>query len=260
MLIAALMARLHQVCCIAPCPDHEHLLATGSYDETVRLWDTRQLRAPLAEEGGDGGGVWRLRWHPERRGVLLAARMHAGFAVLRAVVAEEEEEEEDEVVDEVEKEKEVVTKNLVVTLEQIAKYTAHGLGAGGLGYGADWRRSPNKAMTFDGTPNQAMTSEGSEQLLRHACESAALKLRDCLGAEPLSHGREAVLEKIRACIPTALLAYLGTSLSHSKVIAYLGTSLSHSKVIAYLGTSLSRSKCSASRQRSMASDCTLMIL
>jgi hypothetical protein len=237
MLIAALMARLHQVCCIAPCPDHEHLLATGSYDETIRLWDTRQLRAPLAEEGGDGGGVWRLRWHPERRGVLLAARMHAGFAVLRAVVAEEEEEEKDEEVDEVEKEKEVVTKNLVVTLEQIARYTAHGLGAGGLGYGADWRRTPNKART----------SEGSDQLLRHACESAALKLRDCLGAEPLSHGREALLDKIRACIPTALLAYLGTSLSHSKVIAYLGTSLS-------------RSKCSASRQRSMVSDCTLMTL
>jgi len=247
MLIAALMARLHQVCCIAPCPDHEHLLATGSYDETVRLWDTRQLRAPLAEEGGDGGGVWRLRWHPERPKVLLAARMHAGFAVLRAVVAEEEEEEKDEVVGEVEKEKEVVTKNLVVTLEQIAKYTAHGLGAGGLGYGADWRRSPNKARTSDGTPNQARTSEGSEQLLRHACESAALKLRDCLGAEPLSHGREALLDKIRACIPTALLAYLGTSLSHSKVIACLGTPLS-------------RSKCSASRQRSMVSDCTLMTL
>ena len=223
------MARLHQVCCIAPCPDHEHLLATGSYDETIRLWDTRVLRAPLAEEGGDGGGVWRLRWHPERPRVLLAARMHAGFAVLRAVGAEEEEEEEEEEGGEVEKEKEVVTKNLVVTLEQIARYTAHGLGAGGLGYGADWRRTPNKAMT----------SEGSEQLLRHACESAALKLRDNLGAEPLSHGREAVLQKIRACIPTALLAYLGTPLSHSKVIAYLGTSLS-------------RSKCSASRQRSMA--------
>ena len=117
------------------------------------------------------------------------------------------------------------------------RYTAHGLGARGLGYGADWRRStkkaissegaPNKAISSEGAPNKATSSEGApnkaisegtEQLVRYACESAALKLRDCLGADPLSHGREAVLEKIRACIPTALLAYLGTSLSHSKVL------------------------------------------
>ena len=98
------------------------------------------------------------------------------------------------------------------------RYTAHGLGARGLGYGADWRRSTKKAISSEGAPNKAISSEGTEQLVRHACESAALKLRDCLGADPLSHGREAVLEKIRACIPTALLAYLGTSLSHSKVL------------------------------------------
>ena len=128
------------------------------------------------------------------------------------------------------------------------RYTAHGLGARGLGYGADWRRStkkaissegapnkaissegapnkatssegaPNKATSSEGAPNKAISSAGTEQLVRYACESAALKLRDCLGADPLSHGREAVLEKIRACIPTALLAYLGTSLSHSKVL------------------------------------------
>ena len=77
--------------------------------------------------------------------------------------------------------------------------------------------APNKATSSEGAPNKAI-SEGTEQLVRYACESAALKLRDCLGADPLSHGREAVLEKIRACIPTALLAYLGTSLSHSKVL------------------------------------------
>ena len=100
----------------------------------------------------------------------------------------------------------------------MARYTAHGLGARGLGYGADWRRSTKKAISSEGAPNKAISSEGTEQLVRHACESAALKLRDCLGADPLSHGREAVLEKIRACIPTALLAYLGTSLSHSKVL------------------------------------------
>ena len=118
------------------------------------------------------------------------------------------------------------------------RYTAHGLGARGLGYGADWRRStkkaissegapnkaissegaPNKATSSEGAPNKAISSAGTEQLVRYACESAALKLRGCLGADPLSHGREAVLEKIRACIPTALLAYLGTSLSHSKVL------------------------------------------
>ena len=98
------------------------------------------------------------------------------------------------------------------------RYTAHGLGARGLGYGADWRRSTKKAISSEGAPNKAISSEGTEQLVRYACESAALKLRDCLGADPLSHGREAVLEKIRACIPTALLAYLGTSLSHSKVL------------------------------------------
>ena len=98
------------------------------------------------------------------------------------------------------------------------RYTAHGLGARGLGYGADWRRSTKKAISSEGAPNKAISSAGTEQLVRYACESAALKLRDCLGADPLSHGREAVLEKIRACIPTALLAYLGTSLSHSKVL------------------------------------------
>ena len=111
--------RSHQagVCCISPCPHRPHILATGSYDETARLWDCRMLKAPLGELGC-GGGVWRLKWHPTRTDLLLAACMHAGFAVLRTPTGAPEAAEATE-------------------LEVVARYEAHGTGAA-LGYGADW--------------------------------------------------------------------------------------------------------------------------
>ena len=53
---------------VSPHPTIQHLLATGSYDEKVRIFDSRAMRHPLTEFAcGYGGGVWRLRWHPSDR-------------------------------------------------------------------------------------------------------------------------------------------------------------------------------------------------
>jgi diphthamide biosynthesis protein 7 len=96
------------VCSIAshPSPSRAHVVATGSYDESVRLWDMRQSRKPiLIQEHALGGGVWRVRWNNgdddgnelehstkensetgsrsrRKADTLLCCAMHNGFAVL----------------------------------------------------------------------------------------------------------------------------------------------------------------------------------
>ncbi|XP_012152025.1 diphthine methyltransferase isoform X2 [Megachile rotundata] len=59
----------------------EFLLSSGSYDEILRLWDTRNLKRPISEINL-GGGIWRLKWDPFVQKYLLAACMYGGFKII----------------------------------------------------------------------------------------------------------------------------------------------------------------------------------
>lgn len=88
--------------------DTEHRLVTGSYDDQLRVFDTRQLRRELASVHL-GGGVWRVRQNPERKDWLLCANMYHNFSVVEGI-------EKPQVV---------------------AEYFEHG----SICYGADWSRN-----------------------------------------------------------------------------------------------------------------------
>ena len=71
------------VTCISPSPHDPNVVATGSYDDRVRLWDARMFVKPveMCDAMDVGGGAWRLRWHPERRALACAA-MGGGVAIV----------------------------------------------------------------------------------------------------------------------------------------------------------------------------------
>ncbi|KAL1740681.1 WD40-repeat-containing domain protein [Schizophyllum fasciatum] len=65
-------------------PHIENIVAVGSYDNSVRIFDTRNMRAAL-NQSDVGGGAWRVKWHPSasKSMNLAVACMHDGFKVLR---------------------------------------------------------------------------------------------------------------------------------------------------------------------------------
>ncbi|XP_075217689.1 diphthine methyltransferase [Lycorma delicatula] len=62
----------------------EYLFVSGSYDENIFIWDTRQMKRNIGSVNV-GGGVWRLKWEPSKGQHLLAACMYNGFCVLDAI-------------------------------------------------------------------------------------------------------------------------------------------------------------------------------
>ncbi len=69
-----------EVNCVAFNPANEYMLATGSSDATVALWDMRKMTTaggaaakPLHILEGHTGDVLQLQWSPHHEGVLASA-------------------------------------------------------------------------------------------------------------------------------------------------------------------------------------------
>ena len=63
-------------------PHFEFSIATGSYDDQVRLWDSRMLKDPISFFE-TGGGVWRIKFHPSDPRFIAVASMYNGFHILQ---------------------------------------------------------------------------------------------------------------------------------------------------------------------------------
>ncbi|OUM63301.1 hypothetical protein PIROE2DRAFT_10202, partial [Piromyces sp. E2] len=70
------------VCTIQVNPHDEHIMATGSYDTYLNIWDKRNMAKPLIHHCTEGG-VWKIKWHPklEKKSCLAAACMYNGFHI-----------------------------------------------------------------------------------------------------------------------------------------------------------------------------------
>lgn len=62
-------------------PHVEHIVAVGSYDDNVTIWDTRSMKNSLVSFN-TGGGVFRVKWHPYQPGLLACACMYNGYTLL----------------------------------------------------------------------------------------------------------------------------------------------------------------------------------
>ncbi|XP_065670826.1 diphthine methyltransferase homolog isoform X1 [Hydra vulgaris] len=70
------------VCSLQSHKFKENIFAVGSYDEHCTVWDNRYIKTPIVKTNL-GGGVWRIKWHPNYDNILLTACMHNGFKIVQ---------------------------------------------------------------------------------------------------------------------------------------------------------------------------------
>ena len=112
----------------------ETTVVTGSYDNTLRIWDWRNTSKPVLQTSfGMGGGVWRVKPHPRDPSLLLAATMYDGFKVVKV------SDVLDEVGVAIDGSEADPCHRRLVAVEQVVQYPAEGsLTDKTLAYGASW--------------------------------------------------------------------------------------------------------------------------
>ncbi|GMF54028.1 unnamed protein product [Phytophthora fragariaefolia] len=92
---ATVLAHSAEVNCLAFSPSSEYLVATGSSDKSVNLWDLRNLKTKLHSLEGHGDEIYQLQWSPHNDGVLGSCSADSCVHIWDLTKIGEEQEAED---------------------------------------------------------------------------------------------------------------------------------------------------------------------
>ncbi|POM61782.1 Histone-binding protein RBBP7, partial [Phytophthora palmivora] len=67
---ATVLAHTAEVNCLAFSPSSEYLVATGSSDKHINLWDLRNLKTKLHSLEGHSDEIYQIQWSPHHDGIL----------------------------------------------------------------------------------------------------------------------------------------------------------------------------------------------